>query len=1052
MKNLFVFVLFLYTFNLYALDKVSVQLQWKYQFQFAGFIMAKEKDYYKDVGLDVTLKEYDENYSVSALLNGKVDYFISNSLLLYKNKQLYNTILLATYFQKSPLVFVTQKNIKKVKDLKGKIIIMNENELENSSLSILLAHYNINKSNTTFRPLTYNLDAFIAKKVDAVAIFRSNELFELDQKKVPYNVIDPTEYGYTTSAINLFTSYEKMLSNPEEVDKFLDATKKGWKYALSHISETANIIHTKYNPSKSIDALVYEGKVTKDLMLENIFDIGEINNGYITSIYKQLLKTGKLDKHQKIDTKMLTLYDYKRDVHLYLTHKERMYLEEKKVIKICVDPKWKPYEWIDDKGEYHGMGSDYLNAFTKLIGVKTVLYKTANWSESIEAIKAKKCDVLPMASITQKRKKFLNFTKSYYETPYVIATTIEKNFIEDIAKELDKTYAVVRHSAVIDDLKLHYKNINIVEVDTVLDGLKLVKERKVFGFINNTTAISYLLQKENFINIKIAGVLPFGYKIAVASTKNQPELTSIFNKAIKHLDDGDKELIKNRWLSIMVEKKADYTLVYQILAFFAVLSLAFLYRQIVLKRLNNSLEEKIEIKTQELLKLNSNLEQKVKQRTKELAHQAYYDTLTQLPNRALFNERLEHGIEKAKRRGENLALFFIDLDRFKHINDSLGHQVGDEVLCTVTKRLQSIIRKEDTLSRLGGDEFTIILEHLQEPQNAAKLAQKILHVLEEPLKMNEHQLYVSTSIGISIYPQDDNDANNLLKNADAAMYKAKEEGRNTFQFYSSEMTAIAFAKVMLQGSLRQAIDNGEFTVYYQPQIDAIKEEVIGLEALVRWEHPTEGIISPSHFIATAEETGLIVEIDQFVMTQAMKDFIQWQNQGLKPVKISLNLAAKQLANNRCIEHLQEKLELNNFNPLWLELEVTESDIMRKPEEAIAKLNKIHHLGIKISIDDFGTGYSSLSYLKKLPIDKLKIDQSFVCDIYTNEDDRAIVKAVIALGKSLGLELIAEGVETQEQKIFLVENGCENIQGYYYAKPMNFHDTMEYLEKMSKKCD
>ena len=434
----------------------------------------------------------------------------------------------------------------------------------------------------------------------------------------------------------------------------------------------------------------------------------------------------------------------------------------------------------------------------------------------------------------------------------------------------------------------------------------------------------------------------------------------------------------------------------------------------------------------------------IKKQKDILFDQAHHDALTGLPNRVLFNDRLEHGIEQAKRHKTEIALFFIDLDHFKQINDSLGHQVGDKMLVAVTERLKAKIRKEDTLARLGGDEFTIIIEDMKEIQDVSHLAQKILEVLTQPVHIEGHTLYISCSIGISLYPQDDTDANNLIKYADAAMYKAKEEGRNNFQFYSSEMTALALERVVMETNLRQALKNEEFILYYQSQIDANSGKLTGVEALIRWQHPALGLVSPMKFIALAEETGLIVEIDRWVMKTAMKQVTKWYQEGLAPSVLAINLSMRELRSNDFIEILQETMSDIGFKPEWLELEVTERQVMINPEEAISKLELISQMGIKIVIDDFGTGYSSLAYLKRLPVDKLKIDQSFVKGIPDDKDDIAIVKAIIALAKSLGLELIAEGVETDAQRDFLVEFGCENLQGYYYCEPMP-------SDEMEKKC-
>jgi diguanylate cyclase (GGDEF)-like protein/PAS domain S-box-containing protein len=431
------------------------------------------------------------------------------------------------------------------------------------------------------------------------------------------------------------------------------------------------------------------------------------------------------------------------------------------------------------------------------------------------------------------------------------------------------------------------------------------------------------------------------------------------------------------------------------------------------------------------------------QQKEELKYQAHHDYLTGLPNRVYFHDRLEQAIDKAKRDNSILALLFIDLDHFKEINDSLGHKAGDEVLKIVTNTLQDTIRKEDTIARLGGDEFIIIMEGLSQAQDASVLAQKLLEKLAHPIIVESNELYISSSIGISLYPNDGLSAVDLLKYADAAMYKAKDEGRNNFQYYSAEMTELAFERVVMEASLRDSLKNNNFIVYYQPQVDGKTDKIIGMEALIRWNNQTMGIVSPDKFITLAESTGLIVDLDRFVMKSAMTQLASWYKQGLNPGVLAMNLAVKQLKKQDFITILKELIDESKCKPQWIELEVTEGQIMSNPEEAIEILTKISNLGIELAVDDFGTGYSSLAYLKKLPIDKLKIDQTFIKDLPDDDEDVAITKAVIALAKSLKLNIIAEGVEKKEQRDFIVENGCQNIQGYFYSRPVPA-DEMEYL--------
>jgi len=429
-----------------------------------------------------------------------------------------------------------------------------------------------------------------------------------------------------------------------------------------------------------------------------------------------------------------------------------------------------------------------------------------------------------------------------------------------------------------------------------------------------------------------------------------------------------------------------------------------------------------------------------------LDFQAHHDELTGLPNRTLYQDRIEQAIQKSKRFNRKFVLLFIDLDRFKEVNDLFGHHVGDKVLLEASRRLNECLRAEDTLARLGGDEFTVLLEVIEKIQDISLVTEKILQVFRKPFTLEGHTLYLSCSIGISIYPDDGIEASDLLKNADNAMYKAKTEGRDNYQFYTKEMTEIVFERVMLESSIRQAILNNEFVLYYQPQYNGKSKTIIGMEALIRWNHPSMGIIPPSKFIPFAEESGLIIEIDNWVLKTALKELSAWHKLGLKTGTLSLNLAIKQLESESFFELLKSTIHEISFNPQWLKLEILERDVMHNPEETIKKLTMIHSLGIKLAVDDFGVGHSSLAYLKKFPLDQLKIDQSFIRDLDKDKESNAIVLAVIAVAKALSLEIIAEGVETKEQLDFLLKNKCDGIQGYYFSPPIDTEGMKKILEE------
>jgi len=440
-----------------------------------------------------------------------------------------------------------------------------------------------------------------------------------------------------------------------------------------------------------------------------------------------------------------------------------------------------------------------------------------------------------------------------------------------------------------------------------------------------------------------------------------------------------------------------------------------------------------------------NIQEELRQQKNILTHQATHDALTKLPNRVLFIDRLEQSIKKAKRYKSQVAVLFIDLDRFKEINDSLGHSYGDKVLIQVAERLQASVRGFDTISRLGGDEFTLILEYVR-VEDVHQIAKKLLSRLQEKLSINNQELYITSSIGISIYPRDGDTTEILLKNADAAMYKAKENGKNNYHFYTSDMSEKAYDRILMETNLRHAIQNNELIVFYQPQIDSRSEKLVGMEALVRWLLPDGKMIPPNHFIPLAVETGLINQLDEWVLEQACKDQVKWRHENYHPGRIAINISAKELYQKNFIQRLKKILDKTKCWPEWVELEITEDYLMTDPDASADILLQIKNMGIQLAIDDFGTGYSSLSYLKKLPIHKLKIDQSFIRDITGDSDDSSITCTIISLTKNMNLDVIAEGVETAEQQEFLLQHGCEKVQGYLYHKPMPAKEIEDLLKQ------
>jgi diguanylate cyclase (GGDEF)-like protein/PAS domain S-box-containing protein len=429
-----------------------------------------------------------------------------------------------------------------------------------------------------------------------------------------------------------------------------------------------------------------------------------------------------------------------------------------------------------------------------------------------------------------------------------------------------------------------------------------------------------------------------------------------------------------------------------------------------------------------------------------IEQQANYDTLTGLANRSLLHDRLQQAIRSAATFGTRLAVVFVDLDRFKFINDGLGHHVGDELLQAMAQRLRSSVRESDTVARLGGDEFVLLVNGQGGPDAVSVVLERMLYAISQPWTIPQGDFNVTCSIGVALYPDDGATAETLLKHADTAMYRAKEKGRNNFQFFTAELNAVITERLELENKLRRALERQQFTLHYQPRIDMRTRRVVGAEALIRWLVSNEEVAPPSRFIPVAEEIGLIVPIGKWVLQAACAQNKAWQDAGLPPFVVSVNVSVRQFRQDNLVQTIEEVLRETGLEARYLEVELTESAVMHDADQFIAMLGQLNDLGVQIALDDFGTGYSSLSYLKRFPVDRLKVDRSFVQDIVTDSDDATIVRTIIALGHNLGLKVVAEGVETQQQLDFLRANHCDELQGYYFGRPLPSHEFVrEFLQ-------
>jgi diguanylate cyclase (GGDEF)-like protein/PAS domain S-box-containing protein len=438
-----------------------------------------------------------------------------------------------------------------------------------------------------------------------------------------------------------------------------------------------------------------------------------------------------------------------------------------------------------------------------------------------------------------------------------------------------------------------------------------------------------------------------------------------------------------------------------------------------------------------------------KQDEERILRQANFDSLTGLPNRALFIDRLGQSLLTMSRARHKLGLMFIDLDGFKLVNDTLGHDKGDDLLREAAVRISSCTRNGDTVARLGGDEFTVIMPNLHDAKDAPLVAQRILDALAKPFDLDGTESFISGSIGITIFPGDASDANNLLKNADAAMYRAKDLGKANFQFFTSDLNEEVAERLTIKNGLIKALERDEFKVFYQPKVTLSTGQVDSVEALMRWDNPDLGMVSPARFIPVLEETGMVVEFGEWAIREACKQHRTWIDAGLPPIRIAVNLSARQLREISFVSVLQKVLHEAGVGPEGIEIEITESMIMSDTDSAIAALTELHGLGVRVAMDDFGTGYSSLSYLRKFPIDTIKIDGSFVADISTSADDAEIVRTIISMGQTLNKTIVAEGVETEEQLQLLRNFKCDQVQGYLFSRPVPGNELTEFIRETNR---
>ncbi|MFA5525001.1 MAG: EAL domain-containing protein [Tissierellales bacterium] len=704
-------------------------------------------------------------------------------------------------------------------------------------------------------------------------------------------------------------------------------------------------------------------------------------------------------------------------------------IEETNTLRVAGDNHHPPYEYIDANGIYKGFNVDIMNALSIELGIDIELIPM-EWSKAIESLEGREVDFIQGISKTKDREaKFLFVTPTVVNSQsiFVIKETGIITGIEDLVgkrvalQEGDINYEIISE---IEDVTIISKENQRQAMEVLLNG-------EVDAFVGNKLTGIYYLQKLNKSNlVKIVGEPMEMTDYGPATYFGNELLASEVESGLALMKkNGTYDKIYKKWFGEEISNREDFIRAYIMEILIATVIVVCIFIWILLW--NKRLKSEVSKRTEELQLVNKDL----LLHQKRMHNLAYYDGITSLPNRLYLTETLNKVLEEAIENNSKFALLYFDLDRFKQINDALGHDYGDLVLDLVGKRINRLIRKADVLARIGGDEFLVLMPNIRDEKEAILIANRITEDFQRPFDASTYNLHLTTSIGIAIYPEAGNTNQALMKNADIAMYKAKDRGGNGYYIYSEDLSEKEMDNLILISQIRQAEANNELRLFYQPIINTDNGDIMGMEALIRWENPKEGMVSPGRFIPIAEETGLIIPIGEWVMLTACTQQKNWSDKGYKPIRVSINISAKQFQHNNFIDTVLNIINETGIDPNYLVLEITESTAIIDIEYTLAKLKKLKTLGIKISIDDFGTGYSSLYKVSEMSVDELKIDQSFIKDINSDVKNNKIVKTIIILAKELNLEVIAEGVETKEQLEFLKGNGCNKVQGYYYSKPV-----------------
>jgi len=1016
------------------LENIRLQLKWRHQFQFAGYYAAIEKGYFQDEGLSVELIEGKPGIKpAEELLAGNADFAIDSPAVVIDYQQGIPLTVVAAIFQHSPAVIVTRADsgLNSPHSLVGKKVMLTPET--DPECRAMLAGEGISLQSIDIIPHSWDLADLINRKVDGQTAYLTNEPYLLKKAGVKINFIRPINYGIDFYGDCIITTEAEVRSHFTRIEAFMRAVQKGWLYAMAHPTEIAQLIRVQYSQEKELDQLLYEAKVMHELIQPEFVEIGHINPTRWQHIADILVQQGMMPANYSLES---FLYPNLRDQ--IVTEKQGRlwdWLIALGIVSFISSFIWfglfifnrKLANQVQQRTDSLAASEKNFRAFFEMasVGVAQVQIQTAHYRQ----VNKKYCDIVGYSLDELQNRTYLEIThpedldNQQEHTEQLISGEISEFTIEK--RYIQKDGTIVWALLTVSPLWLTGQQPDyVLVVIRDITARKNAEERLVFAakvFENSIEGIVVTDTSGKILQVNKAFCEITGYGADEAIGKNPRILKSDKHPPSFYKEMWDKITGDGQWAGEIWNRRKTGEAYPEWLTISAV----------------RNKQGKVTNFVSIFHDISENLQQQ-----EALKHQAQHDALTGLPNRVLINDRLEVALAKMKRLGTKIALLYLDLDNFKNINDAFGHTAGDNLLIELSGRLANLMRTGDTIARQGGDEFLILLTDIEDINFVSLIAARLIESLKNPFYHGDIEYFATASIGVTIAPDDGTDAVTLVKNADIAMYRAKNLGKNSYQFFAPELDMQAHRRIALEMKLRKGIELGEFELHYQPLVHSINGKIVGAEALVRWRN--EGnLISPGEFIPLAEDSGLILPLGEWVLKAAARQAKIWQEAG-HSLSISVNISSRQFAGQDLVTLLQSVLEETGLEPSRLYFEVTESMIMGDLTKAQRIMGALQQLGIKFYLDDFGTGYSSLAYLRKLPIDGLKIDRSFIKDIVAEPDSQVIAEVIVSLAKALNLSIVAEGVETNEQLHALRVMSDMLIQGYLASRPLPAEQFEELL--------